>query len=232
MSIFHEFESMKYRFILDLIKNEEQYDKKRSVITAFDAYNMCYERFQLMQEVFIPLKKKLGSKVDVTDISFIDSGDEEEGIIVKYLKDGKQYFISISNIGDVDISIVASDTRLQKEDFVEVNRGIILNTFKDIRYNSLDTDILLKSTSGKVVISDNCDCFNISDPDKKILSIEGKYSVYDKTKSLTNSINLSCNYSKLRELLLNEENLLALYQHIHIYENDFPKELTKKLTNR
>ena len=231
MSIIQELEYMKYRFVIDLLKKEEQYDKKRSVITAYDVQNMCYDRFQLMQEVLLPLKKKLGNRVDVTDIKFARSNDES-GIIVKYLKDGKSYILSISNIEGDDIAVTASDLRVQSKKFIEDNRSIIQSTFKDINDNDLDEDIIVKSTTGRLIIKDNCDSFNISDTERKVFSLEEKYSTYAKNGSLSNPKSLVCNYPKLKELLIDEDNILSLYQHIHVYEDSFPKTLTKKLTNR
>ena len=229
MSIIQELENMKYRFVLDLLKKEEQYDKKRNVITAYDAHKMCYDRYLLMQEVLLPLKKKLGNRVEVMNINFVNSNDDEDGIVVKYLKDERQYFLSISNINNEIINVVASDPRLNSDIFIEDNRKIILDTFKDISNNLLDEEILVKSTTGKIVIRDNCDSFTMSDIDKKVFTFENKYATYDEKSGLNLLSSLTCNYSKLRELLMDEKNVLSLYQHIHIYEEDFPKTLTKKV---
>ena len=80
MGILGEIESMKYRFVLDLIKNTEHYDKKRSVITAEEAFKLCYNRYLLMQKILMPLKRKLGERVDVTDISFANGNQDETNI--------------------------------------------------------------------------------------------------------------------------------------------------------
>ena len=230
MSIIQELESIKYRFVLDLIKSDEQYDKKRNVISGEEAFKLFLKRYGLMQNVLLPLKKKLGNRIYVTDINIVNSYEEETGILVKYIKDDKQYLISISNLDYEDINIVATDSRVQNTDFVEVNRSIILQTFRDISDNNLNDDILVKSTSGKFLIKDNCDIFNIKDLDGKVFSIDMKYSNYLK-KDVSPS-NLVCTYPKLKELLTNGVVISSILEHIHVYEDDFPKELTKKLTYR
>lgn len=230
MGILQELEGMKYRFVSDLITSEEQYDKKRKVISAYDAYNMCYDRYLLLQNILLPLKTKLGNRVDVTDIKFVSANDDEKGLIVNYIKDNTPYFLSISNIDYEDISVIGSDIRVRNSDFVDNNRGIIIETFRNISNESLDEDITLKSTTGKFIIIDNCDKFMVSDLERKVFSTEGRYSNYGNSNSLSNPSSLVCNFPKLKELLLVEENVLALYKNIHIYEDDLPKELIKKLT--
>ena len=149
----------------------------------------------------------------------------------KFREPAVQMLKSLSLHNNEFINVIASDPRVQKDSFVENNRRIILDTFKDISDNSLDEDIILKSTTGKLIIHDNCDIFTISDTDKKIFSFEDQYAGYDENSGLSILSSLTCNYPKLGELLMDEKNILALYQHIHIYEDDLPKQLIKKLTN-
>jgi len=230
MSIIQELESRKYRFVLDLIKSGEQYDKKRNVISGEEAFKLCLKRYGLMQNVLLPLKQKLGHRIYVTDINFVNSFDEEMGIIVKYIKDDKQYLLSISNLDYEDINVIATDARVQNTDFVEANRNIILQTFHDISDNNLDDDIIIKSTSGKFLIRDNCDLLNIKDSDGKVFSIDMKYSNFIKKEG--NPSNIVCNYPRLKDLLTSEEVILSMFEHLRIYEDEFPKELTKKLIYR
>ena len=84
MSILQEFENMKYHFVLNLIKKEEQYDKKRKVITASELHKKCYDRFLSTQEILLPLKKRLGDRVEVTDINFVNSNEDEKNLIYHY----------------------------------------------------------------------------------------------------------------------------------------------------
>ena len=232
MSILQEFENMKYRCVLDLIKNEEAYDKKRAVINGLDAFKLCHNRYLLMQQILIPLKHKLGERVEITDISFANGMQDDFSILIKYAKDGKNYLFTLANQDYEDISIVSSDLTLQKENFAKDNKRIIMKTFKDIDNNSLDEDITLTSTTGKFVIRDNCDSFLIQDSAKKIFSIEGKYSVYEKSGALFDSSKINCNYPKLKEMLSDCWNGVAIYEHLHIYKDNVPKQLTKKLTHR
>lgn len=232
MSILQELENIRYRFVLDLIKKEELYDKKKAVITAEKAFKMCYERYLLMQEILLPLKKRLGERVDVTSISFVNGMQEDTSIVIKYVKDGNNYALALSNLEYADVSIVSTDVIAREESFINSNKKIIIDTFKNISDNSLDSDITIKSTSGKFIVRDTCDRFIIKDNEEKIFSIEGKYSEYEKNGNMFDSTKLTCNYPKLKAILSDCWNGLSLYQHLHIYENDLPVTLIKKLTNR
>ena len=223
MSILQELENIKYRFVLDLIKREEQYDKKRSVINAYELEKIFHDRFLLMQDSLLPLKNRLGNEIDIIDVNFINS-DDENGLIVKYVKEGKQYILLISNIDYHDVTITASDLEIQNSDFSTVNRKIILNIFKDIDDNSLDQRITVKSATGKFIINASYDSFMVSDAEKKVFSLEEKHSIYTKNNKL-----VLCNYSKLKELLEKEENSLSLCKHIYIYEDELSKQLVKRI---
>ena len=231
MGILQDLEGMRYRFAIDLINNEEVYDKKRNIVVGTDVFNMCLKRYRLMQGILLPLKNKLGDEIDVTDITFINSNDDEKGIIVKYMKDDKLYLLSISNLDYEDINVVASDLRVQNGNFITANRKVILRTFRNISDNDLDEDIIVKSTSSKFIIKDNCDTFNVKDAEGKIFSFDSKYSTYEKNGNLNNSLILNCNYPKLKEILENKENIRLIFNHLHFYEEDLPKQLIKKLTN-
>ena len=230
MGILQDIGNLKYHFVLDLIRNEETYDKKKSVVTGLNVFKKCLNRYNLIQQALLPLKNKLGDRVDVTDIAFINSNDDESGIIVKYLKEEKQYFLSLSNIDYEDISVVATDSKIQNSDFIKENRRLILKTFRDITDNYLDDVLVIKSTTGRFIIKDNGDVFIVKDLDEKVFSIETKYSNYEKNECFNNIAKLNCNFPKLNELLNDGGNVLLMLEHMHIYEDNLPKVLTKKLT--
>lgn len=229
MSILQEFENIKYRCVLDLMKNTEHYDKKKAVITGEDAFKIVYKRYLLMQEIFLPLKEKLGERVDLTDITFINNMQDDTNIVIKYTKDGKNYVLTLSNLDYEDINIVSTDVVAQQEDFVDANKRIIINTFRDISNNSLDDEISIKSTSGKFIIEDNCDRFKISDIGEKIFSLETKYSTYEKNNGLFGISKLTCNFPRLKELLSDNFESYAVYKNLRVYEEDIPKKLIKKI---
>ena len=231
MSILQELENLKYRSVLDLIKNNEQYNKKNEVFSAKDVFKMCYERYQLMQQVLLPLKEKLGDQIDVTDISFANGMQDDMNILVRYTKGEKQYLLAISNQFP-DIEVVSSDIVAQNESFVKANRGIIFKTFRNINENNLANEVVIKSTTGKFILKDNCDSFTIQDNEEKIFTLSNKYSSYEKNKSLFPTSKLECNFPKLKELLGKEENAIAIYDHLKVYENKIPGDLIKKLTYR
>ena len=227
MIILQELENIKYHFVLNLIKKEEQYDKRKSVINAYDVYKIFYNRFLLLQKILLPLKNKLGEEIDITSISFTNS-DDENGIVLKYIKDDRQYLLSISNYEYEEITIVSTDLEIQNSNFAEDNRQMIFNIFKEISNHHLDKEIVIKSTTGKIIIQGNYGCLIISDFEKKVFSLEEKHSNYSKTGNLNEGI-LICNYPKLKELLMEDENVLSLYNHINIYEDELSKNLIKKV---
>jgi len=115
---------------------------------------------------------------------------------------------------------------------VNENSDVVFKVFNDIMNYSLNEEITIKSTTGKFVIEDNCDSFIIKDIEGKMFSLENKYSSYEKTHSLVKSSKLECNIPKLKELLEVEDNILALYNHLHIYEDELFNEKIKELTHR
>ena len=232
MSILQDLEYRKYRYMFDLIKNPEQCDKTKTVITAPEAFKKCHKRYLLMEDVLSPLKKKLGEKVEVTDILFANGMQDDTGMIIKYIKEDHPYILTLSKNDDGEIDILSSQYVAQQEQFVLDNKKMILKTLDNVIDYSLNEDYSVKSTSGKFILKDNCDRFVIKDSEEKMLSIEGKHANYEKTGGLFDLSRLTCNYPKLKELLLENNNILAFYQHIQFYENDFPKQLIKKLTNR
>ena len=229
MNLIQEIESIKYRYALDLINKDEPYDKKKSVITGEEAFKLCYNRYLLMLQILKPLMDKVGGNYVITDISVTYEAEDDMNIFIKYLKNGRQHILSISCLDYQDIRIVSSDDAVPMDKFGVINKKLILNTFREIINNSLDEEIMLKSTSGKFVVKNNCNSFNIDTFDGKLFSMAKKYSDYEKVGSLLISTKVECNYPKLKELLLDDNNGLALYQHLRIYEEIVPKELIKKI---
>lgn len=232
MSIIQDLEALKYRSVIDLIRKEEPYDKNKNIISGDEAFTLCFNRYLILQEILLPLKEKLGKEVEVTDISFVNGMQNDIRIIIKYNRGNKQYTIALTNIENQDIEIIADDEIARKQGLIRSNKRIVLNAFYGIDENNLTDDITIKSTSGRFILHDNYDSFEIKDVDGKLFRLEKKYSSYVKDKSLTNPTKLECNFPKLRELLENEDNVLALYNHFHAYENMFPTSLIKKLTYR
>ncbi len=231
MSILGELKSRKeYQSVLELIKKEEAHNKKRPVIPAEEVFRRCFNRYLKIQRVLLPLKKKLGERVDVTDISFTNGMQEDTAITIKYEKEGKSYVLGLSSSDYEDVVILSSDDVAKQEYFVDHNKDIILDAIKGINQDSLSDEITLKSTSGLFSIKDNCDSFIIRDTDNKILSLEGKYSTYEKTGNFFNPAKIVCNYPKLKEILLENGGGLFLYQHLLVYEDTLPNMLIKKLT--
>ena len=231
MSLFSELESIKYYFILDLIKHNEVYDKKRKVLTGQEVFELCQTRYDLMQELLLPLKQKLGENIEIVDIGFAKGMQDNTSIVVMYKSGDKHNYFTISDSGINDIEVTSSDNRLERHGFILANKKIIIDIFKCVYENSLDSEFYINSTSKKFVITDNCKSFNIKDAGMKLFSLEGSHSLYDQEGLMYNMEKTMSAYSRLKEILSNEDNILDIYNHIHVYEDDFPKVLIKK-TNR
>ncbi len=225
MSILQE---LKYRFVLDRIETSESYDKDRNVISAKEAFYLCKERFTLVDEALLPLKEKLGNDIIITDILFPDGMQDETCILVKYMRDDKNNSLSISNT-DSQVSGMSSDPIITNSDFIEQNKGLIIKTCRIIRTNFLNQEMSFKSTSGKFMFNDNCNRFQISANENKILTLETGYYNYKKTNSLDSSSKLDSTFPKLMEVLEQEGNVSSLYDNLRIYEEDIPKQLIKKI---
>lgn len=218
----------KYRSVFDLIKNDESYEKKRSVLTGEEVFKLCQDRYELMQSILRPLKKRLGENIEVIDIGFVKPAEEEGRISVRYLKDEKQYLFSISNLGFKDVEISSSDTKLERLEFVLVNKGLILDTFNQIDKDSLDIDISMNSTSKKFNITDTLKNFSIKDALGKLLTIEGSHISYAKDGLMYNKDKIVTPNQKLKDALEIDENIINMYRHLRVYEEDIPSVLIKK----
>ena len=218
----------KNRPVLELIKNDESYNKKRSVLTGEEVFKLCQDRYELMQDILCPLKKKLGENIEITDISFAKAMQEESCIVVRYVKDDKQnyFFINKSDFNDVEVKSL--DDRLEGLGFVLINKGIILDIFNQIDNDELDDYITINSTSNKFIVSDIMKKFVISDSARKLFSIEGSHSLYKKDGLMYNRDGIITQSPKLKEVLSSDENILNIYRHLRVYEEDIPKVLIKK----
>ena len=227
MSILQSIESIKYLFVLDLVKNDETFDKKRSVITGDEVFKLCHERYQFLQSLLLPLKERLGNDIEIIDVSFIKGMQNDTNILVKYNDNNQSKYFTIFYSDLSDVSIELLDGKLEKYDFANSNKRIIRNIYKKIHSESLDTDFYINSTSKKFVINDNCNIFSISDINESVFSVEGSHSVYDKNGLMYDRDKIISYYKKLKELLVQDDNILNIYRHIHVYEEDFSKILKK-----
>ena len=225
-------QDIKYRSILELIKNEEPFDKKRKVISGLEAFNLCHKRYESLRNILTPLKNKLGKDIIITSINFTNGMQGELGIIIKYIKDRKLNMLAIS-ILDLEINdFILSDSTFESDDFLTLNYDILLKAVNELdQFDYISNpEIFLKSTSNKFDISDNCHEFVIKSIDEKTFSIGNIHRLFDLDGKLFNPDKITSEYPKLLEELMNEENIKKIYSNLRIYENDFPKRLIKKIT--
>ena len=227
MSLLRELESIKYSHVIDLIKRDEGYDKKKNVLNGEEVFKLCHDRYMKLNEILLPLKKKLGEDIEITDISFVHGMQDDTNIVVKYNDDEKPSFLTITNSDFNDIQLTSLNDKLEKYGFILANKKIILDIFNYIYDESLDSEFYVKSTSKKFVIKDNCKSFIIKDISEKIFSLELMHSSYTKNGLMYDKEKIISAYQKLKEILLDENNLINIYKHIYIYEEDFPKILKK-----
>ena len=231
MGTFPDMQNINYRYILELINNEEHYDKNKRVISGLEAFYLFHKRYESLQKILMPLGDKLGQGVNIISISFSNAMQDEKGIAIKYLKDDKLYMISISlfDLGIFDVAL--SDLVLDSDAFLEKNHDIISSIISELdQFNYIDNyNIVLNSSSKKLIIGDNCDNFMIRSNAEKVCLLETNHYLYEKDKKLfIPEKNVNDNI-KINEELMDEENIQKIYNNIRIYENDFPKELIKKI---
>lgn len=217
----------KYHSVFELIKNDESYNKKKSVLTGEEVFKLCQDRYKLMQGILRPLKKRLGENIEIIDIGFVNGMQGESIISIKYNKDDKLNGFSIINSDFSDIEIKASDDKLEKLNFVLLNKGIIKEVFDSVDKLELDQEIRINSTSKKFVISDILRRFIIKDATGKLLTIEGLHPLYIKEGLMYSKESIITPNPKLKELLENEDNIMNIYRHLRVYEEDIPKILKK-----
>ena len=227
MGILEDLENIKYRPVIDLIKNEEVYDKKRNSLTGLETFVLLHRRYLKLKDIMTPLKEKLGNGVEITDIDFTGGMQDEINIVIKYLKKGKSQMLSIANFYE-QIDVTSSDKEIENEIFLQNNKKIFRNIISAVNEYDLSSQININTASHKIFISDLADSLTLKDSDLKFFTINTKHSLYEKERLMISNVN--CNYPKLKELLEKEENVLNIYNHIHIYEEDLDKVLTKKLT--
>ncbi len=216
----------KYRSVFELIKNDESYNKKANVLTAEEVFNLCQDRYELMKETLMPLKNKLGEDIEIIEIGLANTMQDETNIIVRYRKDDIQKYFNISRSGFNDIEIM--DESLEKLGFVTANKGIILDIFDRVDKEELDKQISINSTSKKFVISDIMKKFVISDVNNNLFTIEGSHGLYLKEGLMYDKEKIITPNPKLKEALSVDENIMNIYKHLRVYEEDVPKTLIKK----
>lgn len=221
----------KYHSVFELIKNDESYNKKKSVLTGEEVFKLCQDRYKVMQGILRPLKKRLGENIEIIDIGFVNGMQGESIISIKYNKDDKLNGFSIINSDFSDIEIKASDDKLEKLNFVLLNKGIIKEVFDSVDKLELDQEIRINSTSKKFVISDILRRFIIKDATGKLLTIEGSHPLYIKEGLMYSKESIITPNPKLKELLENEDNIMNIYRHLRVYEEDIPKTLKKLINN-
>ena len=221
----------KNRSVFELIKNDEPYDKKRNVLSGEEVFNLCHNRYQLMQEILCPLKHSLGENITITDINFARRMQEDTCIVVWYEKDYRKNYFTISDSGLNDIEIESNDDNFEKYG-VLINKSIIKAIFDQIDKDSLDDDVTINSTSKKFVVVDKIKNFMITDALGKLFTIEGFHFTFAKDGLMYSKERIVTSNSKLKEALLVDENILNIYRHLRVYEEDIPSTLTKKLTYR
>lgn len=216
----------KYRSVFELIKNDESYNKKANVLTAEEVFSLCQDRYELMKETLMPLKNKLGEDIEIIEIGLANTMQDETNIIVRYRKDDIQKYFNISRSGFNDIEIM--DESLEKLGFVTANKGIILDIFDRVDKEELDKQISINSTSKKFVVSDIMKKFVISDVNNNLFTIEGSHGLYLKEGLMYDKEKIITPNPKLKEALSVDENIMNIYKHLRVYEEDVPKTLIKK----
>ena len=216
------------RPVMSLIKKDEVYDKKKKVLTGEELFDLCYKRYKLSQRVFLPLQKALSTKYDVTNIRIETGLQDDLVIVVEYKNNEKNLSFTIARIDNSLIDVYQTYDK-SPLDTVMQNKDVVLKTFDNIINKAYDRDYIVLSTSKNFSICFNCENFIITDVLQKGFSLQMDYSFYEKNKTLYDPKRIICSYKKLKELLLDENNYLNIYRHLHVYEDSVEKTLIKKM---
>lgn len=226
MGLLDDNQNTKYRLITDLVKFDEPFDKKKNSLTGLETLELLHKRYLKLRDILEPLKQKI-KNIEIIDVEFGVGMQEDSSISIRYIKDESQKLLSISNLGDDEVEVISCDKEVGNEVFIQNNKKIFVNIFKGIDEYGLDNKIELNTTSKKFIFSDLADNFIIKDNESKVFGIFTKHSLYEKEKQLVSRI--SCNYPKIKDILDNNENILNIYNHLHVYEEEIDKKLLKKL---
>ena len=231
MSLLQDIQNMKYRSVIDLIKNEEPYDKKRDVINGYEAYDLCHKRYMSLYNLLSPLKIILGKDVIITGVNFVDGIQDDVSLLIRYTNGEKKSFITLTLISLDEFDVQLSDTSVDHDEFVEKNYHFLKRLIKELVYYGYNDDyeIAVNSTSSKFMMLDNCNSFNIADCDKKTFAIETNHQTNEENGIISSNGKTMSDYPRLKELLMDEENINKVYEHLHIYKDEFPKKLIKKI---
>ena len=217
-----------YYTISRLTKSGEPYDKRKSVITGRELFELCYGRYKRLKEILIPLKEKLGESVEIINIGFGSSMQDEASIFIEYLEDDKKKCIFITkpdlNFAEVSFPEDEKDQRY----LIKSCKRIIDGIFQQVRNEPLGSEYSIPSASRKFVIDDNTRSMRIRYSKGNIMSLGIDYAFYEKSGSLyvpQESISIT----RRDRLFQDESNVSKVYDHLRIYEADVPPVLKKEL---
>lgn len=209
-----------------LTKRVEPHDKKRSVLTGEEVFNLDYERYQTIKEILMPLEEKLGENVQIIDFRFAKGMQEDTMMDIIYLEDGKTKILSIckSDLACAEMGLPEDDL---KRSFIRSYKKTIDGIFKQIRESFLDSEYSIPSTSGSFIVGAGASQMRVSYRKENILSIKGNYITYEKKGLMYLPTDCYSSVKGISRILQSDENVRAIYRNLRVYEEDVPKRLIK-----
>lgn len=217
-----------YRSALELIAHDEAYDKKKNVLSGEELFKLCYERYLLMEQVLLPLKEKLGKRIEITNVNFAEGIQDDTYIIVEYLNEGKKNYFTLSHLEYDGIETIFNTGDKEIKTFIDENKKDILEAFASAYRYSFDRDLCILTTSKQFAFTDDTQMFSLKDSlNGQVLSISSSYTNYEKNHELYIP-NATSRYNNLEKVISDNNNARNVIRHAKVYEEALPKVLIKK----
>lgn len=218
-----------YRAVIDLITREEAYDKKRKTLDGEELFKLCHKRYQMAQELLLPLKEKLGEEMEVTNIAFAQGLKYDTWMIIEYLKNNVKSYLTLSYSTIDNIEMLFSVDNEDAKKVVSQNKDLIIRTFAEGYSRSYDEDLHFTTTSKRFLITDDIETFSMKDSlDGQAINLNTNHSDYEKNKSLSILKNRISQYKNISKILSDDEKLVDTLRNVRVYEDELPKALIKK----
>ncbi len=217
-----------YRAIINAMKEEEEYNKRKNVLSAREVLDLSFKRYGEMLNVLEPLKKSLMREINVTNIYFAKDYQDETAIIIEYQDEEGKKFFTISEYDDGEIDFLFDIYNGNYQKILDDNRKEIFDAFKANREFNFERETVIPSTSKKFVVKEGSNFYGLFDSQEKNLKLSYNYVESENSKQIIVPYIITSDFKGVNELLKNEANVHNLFENVKVYEENVPKSLLKK----
>ena len=132
-----------YRAIINAMKEEEGYNKRKNVLSAREVLDLSFKRYGEMLNVLEPLKKSLMREINVTNIYFAKDYQDETAIIIEYQDEEGKKFFTISEYDDGEIDFLFDIYNGNYQKILDDNRKEIFDAFKANREFNFERETVI-----------------------------------------------------------------------------------------